>query len=203
MFALTIAVHSPLAANGDLILTSFTGGNTGVLNADQTNGYEFVVGQQSLILSQLGFFDLSGDGLLNTHDVGIWTTAGSLIATATIPSGVTASLNGQWRMVDVAPVVLAANTTYTIGAQVFGDSYTWGLSTPGSLDAGIASLTGGSLIRNGLGLNFPDQGNDSNRFNANAFLTAVPEPSSLLMVVIAGVGLVVVRRQKRTTHVSK
>ncbi|MCC9602287.1 DUF4082 domain-containing protein [Stieleria sp. JC731] len=186
----------------DLIVTGPPGDfTTAGPTTNNTYGYTFRVGASDVSLTQLGYFDDFGDGLAASHEVGLWTAGGDLLRSSTVPSGAVSPLEEFYRMVDVNPITLSANETYVIGAQVFGDRYLQNSTVPingiSSLVSSIGNGIGGGLGRIGLGagLNFPSGTSASNRYglNANATITAIPEPSSLFL--LASVGAIVgVRR---------
>jgi len=105
------------------------GGNA---TLDTTYGYAFTVAAGSAYtITALGVFDetnRSGDGLSDSHPVGLWNGTGStLLASVTVPSGTTGSTvvpsgatffafpQGQWRFVDFATPVVLTEGTYLIG----------------------------------------------------------------------------------------
>ena len=66
--------------------TSFTG----------TKGWGLIQGStfhsDDILITQLGVFDDGGDGLVNSHAVGLWTADGALLASTIVPAGTVASL---------------------------------------------------------------------------------------------------------------
>lgn len=127
-----------------------------------TVGYTFTL-SQSVIVTSLGYFDLLGNGLVENHQVAIYSSNGATqLVTATVttasPLGNTFSATGAgneisgFRYATSGPTVLAAGS-YTIGAYtgnlnpsdaffysaaiVPGTSFTFG--------SGIASATPGGL----------------------------------------------------------
>jgi hypothetical protein len=180
----------PGAAQAGLVITSVSGGLVGPSSVSQTNGFTFTVGPADVSLTQLGHYDDNGDGLLAFHDVGIWLDGPptSPLATATVPSGTSATLISNWRMVDITPITLMANTTYRLGSQVNGDQYTFGNPTVGPIDPLIAATPLLGVLRSGGGLNYPNAANAPTRINPNAFIipaqspppTSVPGPLPVL-----------------------
>lgn len=63
-----------------------------------------------------------GDGFASEHIVGLWDNSGNLLAKATMLIGTTDTLMGEFRYSSVltvippGPLILAANTTYVLGA---------------------------------------------------------------------------------------
>jgi len=85
-------------------------------NLSATTGWSFVVGSQDVELDALGIFDQGADGLEDAHRVGLWTNGGTLLASATVPSGTGGTLVGSYRYTSVAPLTLSAGQTYVLGA---------------------------------------------------------------------------------------
>lgn len=110
-----------LSESSAVLLLSFTGTQIGQRALEnETVGSAFTVGSQALQVTALGYENSGLDGLDVSHQVGIWNSDGSsLLASVTVPSGTSATLKTQWRFVDLgSPIVLSANTSYVIGANV-------------------------------------------------------------------------------------
>lgn len=89
----------------------------GTIGANQsaTIGWSFTVGAQDVELDALGFYDDGADGNVDAHAVGVWTSAGALLAQATVSAGTASTLVGSYRYAAVTPVTLLAGQTYVIG----------------------------------------------------------------------------------------
>ncbi len=94
-------------------ITNATGLNLG--NPPFTLGSSFTV-NTAMQLTALGFFDDGSNGLAESHQLGLWNSSGTLLATATVNAGVVDPLNGQFRYASIVPVTLLAGQSYTIGA---------------------------------------------------------------------------------------
>ena len=84
----------------------------------QTIGRQFAP-LSEIAVTHLGFYDSRLNGLTDKHEVGIWENSGTLIVQATVPSGSSVPLIGNFRYVPVPispPVTLLAGKTYVIGA---------------------------------------------------------------------------------------
>lgn len=106
---------------------------SGVWNISYTSGYEFEVAN-SLTFNALGLFDVhsatplfgnaNSPGLLYSHEVGVWDSAGTLVASATVDPGdpTTSSVNtyGNWVYQSIAQTTLGAGT-YRVGALYLGN----------------------------------------------------------------------------------
>ena len=95
-----------------------------------TVGTSFNVGVSDLLVTSLGFYDgpnssvanaagAFGDGLLEEHQVGIYNSSGTLLASTTIPAGTSAALVGEFRYLTLpSPITLLAGQSYTIAGQI-------------------------------------------------------------------------------------
>ncbi len=68
-------------------------------------GYKFTL-TESVRVTQLGYYDDFGDGLLGSHEVGLYAVDGSLLTSATINPGDT--LDEVFRYTAITPIDLAA-----------------------------------------------------------------------------------------------
>ncbi|MFO1440531.1 MAG: IPT/TIG domain-containing protein [Verrucomicrobiaceae bacterium] len=142
-----------------------------------TRGYRFDI-TSPVTVTALSYFDNGGDGLVQSHDVGIWNAAGTLLASVTVPSGTTAPLDssGKFRFVLLpAPIVLPAGTGYRVGAVTLvgtpdGQFYDQtGLTTA----TGVSYVTG-AFINNGVAsLTFPSSDLGSGGFSGGSFVVGV------------------------------
>jgi hypothetical protein len=182
---------------------SFTGG---------TVGTRFAVGSTDILVNALGFEDPGADGLQVSHQVGLWTSGGSLLASVTVPSGTGGTFNDGWRYVSITPTLLTAGMAYVLGGETTG-SFDLFSDASGAGGNGVPDFSYGPLIGDvnptnvfaSTALTFPNQdggGTDLRWAPANALAVApaaVPEPSTFASAGIAGlIGLGVVwRRRKR------
>ncbi|MGZ8898958.1 MAG: DUF4082 domain-containing protein, partial [Limisphaerales bacterium] len=84
---------------------------------DSTYGWRFAVGDTPISVTHLGYFDAGLNGLTDSHMVGIWDSAGTLMTQATVPSGTEGTLVNSYRFTLATPATLDANTTYFIGGH--------------------------------------------------------------------------------------
>ena len=109
----TLIACCPLQTRADSVALSFTGGSNFFSTFDSTVGWAFTISSPVLV-SQLGVWDLNNDGLNQSHGVDIWdSNTQTLLATATVPAGTSATLTDGFRYVPIVPVPLAPGS-YTI-----------------------------------------------------------------------------------------
>ncbi|NOT37521.1 MAG: DUF4082 domain-containing protein [Saprospiraceae bacterium] len=95
-------------------------------NGNWSLGWRFQVNTTSVITSLGVFDDNGGNGLNAAMPVGLYTDAGVLLASATVPAGTGATLINNFRYVSIAPVAVTAGSIYRIAAlhiNATGDLY--------------------------------------------------------------------------------
>ena len=65
-------------------------------------------------VTSLGYYDFQANGLAEAHPVGIFSSTGTLLASATVPAGTAGTLLESFRYVPISALTLPAGT-YTIG----------------------------------------------------------------------------------------
>lgn len=66
-------------------------------------------------VSALGWFDEGGDGLFQDHEVGLWTSSGTLLASTTVLAGNSGILMGGFRFQSIAPLLIGAGNYVIAG----------------------------------------------------------------------------------------
>ena len=194
---------------------SFTGTKGWVFGNSSPSDY--------LAITQLGVFDNGGDGLVNSHQAGLWVFDGTLgtpvtlLASVTIPAGTVALLTGGYRYMPITPVLIPPGyrltSQFVVGAE-YSANDTDDLVTPQY--AGLANGVFLSTLRGlatfgfagyGLGLPFPQNGyflpdpeggHGIPLFaEVNFQFQVVPEPSVPLLLTPGLVYLVLRRRRRR------
>jgi len=175
---------------------SFTGaGNFGA--PEGTYGWAFTL-TNTISVTELGYFDFGGNGLTDSHDVGIWTNTGTLLVSATVPAGTAATLNGDFRYVLVTATLLAPGD-YVIGGFSPADS-----GDPVAVEASTITTAsglsyGGSRSIGGNTLTFPigdASGHPNSYFGPNFTFSTVPEPTTLGLLLFGGLTALGLRRKR-------
>jgi hypothetical protein len=186
---------SPTSSQAGLILSD--GSQQDNRSFGGTVGTRFAVGGTNILVQALGFEDPGADGLTQSHQVGLWTDGGTLLASVTVPAGLGGTYDDGWRYVSIAPILLTAGTTYVLGAETTAGD----LFSDADVGSGVPDFSYGSLIgdvnpTNVFSFsafsfpNFNGGGTDLRWAPANVSAlvaaAAVPEPSMLALVAIAG-----------------
>ena len=166
-----------------------------------TVGFRFTTGVHGLTVTSLGLLDANGNGLNFAHDVGLWTTSGTLLASINIPTSgwdtiydVPSTTDNFVFMKLGTPVRLADNTDYVMGMSDPAsqtDNWTQPQLGPAGYFATTSSL--GALVTRryvgGTSLAFPTGEDIGGQAligpNFIAELT-VPEPSTILLLASGG-----------------
>jgi hypothetical protein len=159
---------------------------------DQVQGWEFVP-QVNVTVLKLGLYDGSSTGgFQQPHAVAIWDGNGDLITSASIPQGVSAPLQDNFRYVDIPSTLLFSGETYVVGAfmpaPVTDYTVLWGRD---ALTSGIVSFDSRVefvAYRAGLSpgaISFPQSRwvEYVGGFGPN-FVIAVPEPSTFALLSV-------------------
>lgn len=85
------------------------------LTPEVTSGYAFAF-DKDMVVSAVGIYDSSGNGLTGTNTLGVWTGNGSLLASTVFDSSTSPTLTNHFRWLPLnTPLVLSANTPYWVG----------------------------------------------------------------------------------------
>jgi hypothetical protein len=200
-FAALVLLTSSAAWAGPAVTMTNTSGQT-LVNGPYTLGWTFTA-KSAITVDALGVFATAAGGLLESHDVGIWDSKGTLIAEATVASGTGESKVDQFRYHAITPVTLVAGETYNIGAvwnsnldpMLFPGDAT-GFATDAQIDFVQNAYTAGGTLADPTST----AGTDPSYFGPNFDIAPVPEPATLTLlgIGIAGMAGYAWRKRKQT-----
>ncbi len=79
---------------------------------------------EPVVVTGVGWYDEGRDGLLNSHEIGLWQGSSfnytSLVFSATVPAGTAAPLEGDWRKVDFNVSLTLEPGFYVVGGTFHG-----------------------------------------------------------------------------------
>ncbi|MBL0719437.1 DUF4082 domain-containing protein [Piscinibacter sp. Jin2] len=199
------ALMSTGAAQAVVAVTDISGGNafTTLSFTDQTVGWQFTA-NDDITVTHLGFYDNSPfDPLSTTHEVGLWTPGGMLLASTTIQT--TSTLVGSFRFEAVTPVALTAGSSYLIGGAftlpLTADAYR--IPTARTIAPEI-TINGSARNADAGGFGAPTIVSVGNgRFGPNFQFTVtappppIPEPGTYALMGLGLVGLAGLGRLRR------
>ncbi len=172
---------------------------------DRTVGYDFMV-LNEITVTHLGYIDEGGDGLSFDHEVGLWSTGGSLLASVTVPAGIAATLitpggspGGGYRYQELVSPLSLSQGSYVIGGHYVTvpsllDRYPHADVSNLVTDSNI-SLGGGRFSDPSTGFAFPIP---SNKGFGKPVLSVnfIPEPSCIALALF-GIPLLGLFRRMR------
>jgi uncharacterized protein DUF4082 len=202
-----LSAFAGLAAAQVPAITSFTGAtqfeSISSPSSDQTIGFTFTA-NGDILVTALGVWDSTpADPLTQTHQVGLWTSGGTLLASATVLT--TSPVTGEWRYVAITPVMLQAGQSYIAGSEItapFSEIHSR-VNLPGGTVTTSPLITIGLATANATaaGFSVPNITNPAAlaRFGPNLLVQAAPVitpptpvPISPLALAAAGIGLALV-----------
>lgn len=173
---------------------------TGFTNNAWSLGWSFTV-NNPFTVTALGFFDDGKDGFSQSHDVGLYTSGGTLLASATVTTG--NALTSFWRFAAIAPLTLGTGS-YVIAGTTGGENYPLNGASGIALNPNITFGTDWFTLSNTLV--FPTSSSGlSDAWLAPNFLgqdngnpeEVVPEPATMTLLASGLVGLAAKSRRKK------
>lgn len=200
-----LAIFGSQNAQGAAIITN--AGNGSLRDDAGINfmgGFEFKVGASNIYVSALGVWDDNSDGLLQSHQIGIWlkSSPATPLATVTVPAGGGTLIN-EFRYVNLPSLLtLTAGQTYTLGAQLppgGGDFWRDIIGTGSTLAWApeVGTLAAHWDTSNSFVMPNGAAGADNAYVGPNAiFQTFIPEPSTGASMAMA-TSVLLLRRIRR------
>jgi hypothetical protein len=136
--AASVASAAPITCGPECAAYSFATGLTTSDSNPLSVGFEFRT-DQAVTISALGYFDYAGDGFSSSHEVGIFDSAGTLLAATTLNAGTGDTLIGTFRYKSIGSLLLGANQSFTIAATVGGASDLWAYGQFGTTMTGFSN----------------------------------------------------------------
>ena len=201
-------MHLAPQTPGPLFVWTTPGTFTDFTNGSWDFGINFSVNTPTSVTA-LGYYDAGGDGFLTPHEVALFSSTGTLLASGTVTSA--DSLISGFRYLSIAPVNLGVGNYQIVGvshSDLYSFSTTGGLGALLTVDPAISYLGDSYNSDSGLGAAFVGIGtgefnNDAEDgfFGPDLLLgqaTSVPEPLTLSLFAAGLTGVVVARRRRRT-----
>jgi hypothetical protein len=159
-------------------------------NQAQSVGWRFTV-DSPVTVTGLGWYAPNGGPVAVSHRVGLWDPSGSLLASALVPFGAGAALDGQFRTVEVTPLVLPPGVDYIVGGENFsGNPDRLATNVTQTVDS---SITYGHPTFSALGSGFTrptsDSGATTGFYGPSFSVAPAPEPSALTLAGLGTLGL--------------
>lgn len=177
-------------------IVDFTNPGTVLNNGAFTLGFTFQV-NSTISVDGLGFFDDGKNGLTQSHDVGLWTGTGTLLASATVTNA--NALDSWFRYATISTLTLAPGT-YVVAATTGTENYAF--EPTGFFTAPQITFVQDAFIFGPI-LAFPtqtDPGTAVGFFGGNVRLAtvgaAVPESGLTAIILALGLGCLVALRRR-------
>lgn len=176
-------------AKADNALISFSGGGNATSGSDQLYGWEFDV-LAPIDVTSLGVGDTNSDGLVISHDVGIFRLSDqSLLFSATVPSGTSGILDNGFRYVTLGSSQALTPDRYVIAMtmpQQNGDTQSIGntsVTTAPQIKYITSRFDGGSTLAFPTTAGAFAEGMFGPNFQFTAGSNSVPEPGALALAL--------------------
>jgi hypothetical protein len=217
LVAIAFAV-SPMTATAQTPAMTWTSAPTS--SGAFVMGWQFNTTNFNVQVTSLGVFDNNAknslpDGLVEFHTVGIYNSVGTLLVSAVVPAGSVGTLNNFYRYTAISPIILAANSNYTIADTNVNEVWVFGqgsVPSPPNTTTGIHIATSNAAVfaaNGGATLTYPTA--KPNQPTGYTFLggpnflvgtvtpAGTPEPGAAALLIGTGTtgALFLMRRRKK------
>ncbi len=157
---------------------------------------KFVVGSQNIVINSLGFYDYLGNGLAESHLMGLFDSVGNLLISTTISSGTGSTLEYGFRWKAITDTTLTAGSTFSLISQSNLDAHN--MVRGFTLNPKVISVEGGYGGGATFNPNLISTSKDNIIWTGNFNIadTQVPEPASLALMGL-GLAALAFRPRKR------
>lgn len=157
---------------------------------------KFVVGAKSIVIDSLGFYDYMGNGLAESHQLGLFDSTGKLVISTTIAAGTGSTLDYGFRWQSIAETTFAAGSTFSLVTQSNQDGHN--MVQGFILNPKVVSVEGGYVGGAYFDPNIINTSNDNIVWNGNFNIVdaQVPEPATLSLMGL-GIAAFALRRKKK------
>lgn len=167
-----------------------------------TLGWTFAV-REPVFAHALGVYDSGQDGLADSAHVGLWlATGGEPLATAIIPAGTDATLDGFFRFVPIPSLLLTPGTEYVVGSYLPGELATSLGGGNGAVDP-LVTVIEARYSPEWTGFAFPGLTDSDSAgtalLGANLRITPVPLPAGLWLFGGGIAGLIGLARGRKAS----
>ena len=149
LITVSLLLLCPLQTRADTVALSFSSHSGEGTTQNVTAGWSFTL-SSNISVTELGAWDGNNsvafgppDGLTSDQLITIWTSAGTLVTSATVPAG-SGTLVNDFRFVSIAPTLLTA------GSYVIGDYYSPTNSDPNAAISSTITTAPGVTYGQGL-----------------------------------------------------